>query len=150
MNMQCPLFTIALVAIMATACSDPQHATDQNSTANTETQKTIPLGDTSQNALDWPGMYEGVLPCASCEGIQTTLTLLADNSFELKSIYLGKDESIFKVAGKFDWDGKGSKITLSDGSKYLVGENQLFMLDNEGNRISGELAEHYILKKKGM
>jgi len=47
-------------------------------------------------------------------------------------------------------DGKGSKITLSDGSKYLVGENQLFMLDNEGNRISGELAEHYILKKKGM
>ena len=79
MNMQRPLFTIALVAIMATACSDPQHATDQNSTANTETQKTIPLGDTSQNALDWPGMYEGVLPCASCEGIQTTLTLLADN-----------------------------------------------------------------------
>ena len=63
---------------------------------------------------------------------------------------MGKDESIFKVAGKFDWDGKGSKITLSDGSKYLVGENQLFMLDNEGNRISGELAEHYILKKKGM
>ncbi|WP_256931152.1 hypothetical protein [Shewanella xiamenensis] len=29
MNMQRPLFTIALVAIMATACSDPQHATDQ-------------------------------------------------------------------------------------------------------------------------
>lgn len=95
-------------------------------------------------------MYEGVLPCASCEGIQTTLTLQADNSFELKSIYLGKDESIFKVAGKFDWDSNGSKITLSDGSKYLVGENQLLMLDTEGNRITGGLAEHYILKKKGM
>jgi len=43
-----------------------------------------------------------------------------------------------------------SKITLSDGSKYLVGENQLFMLDTEGNRITGGLAENYILKKKAM
>ncbi len=148
--MQRPLFTIALVAILTTACSDPQNATGQDATANAETQTTIPLGDTSQNALDWPGVYEGVLPCASCEGIQTTLTLLVDNSFELKSIYLGKDESIFKVAGKFDWDSNGSKITLSDGSKYLVGENQLFMLDTEGNRITGGLAENYILKKKRM
>lgn len=150
MNMKRPLFTIALVAILTTACNDPQNAPSQGATANAETQTTIPLGDTSQNALDWPGVYEGVLHCASCEGIQTTLTLQADNSFELKSIYLGKDESIFKVAGKFDWDSNGSKITLSDGSKYLVGENQLLMLDTEGNRITGGLAEHYILKKKGM
>lgn len=150
MNMQRPFFTIALVAILTTACSDPQNAPRQDATANAETQTTIPLGDTSQNALDWPGEYEGVIPCASCEGIQTTLTLQADNSFELKSIYLGKDETIFKVAGKFEWDTNGSKITLSDGSKYLVGENQLFMLDKDGNRINGELAENYILKKKGM
>ena len=150
MNMQRPFFTIALVAILTTACNDPQNAPSQDATANTETQTTIPSGDTSQNALDWPGVYEGVIPCASCEGIQTTLTLQADNSFELKSIYLGKDETIFKVAGKFDWDTNGSKITLSDGSKYLVGENQLFMLDTDGNRINGELAENYILKKKGM
>ncbi|MGL4746291.1 MAG: copper resistance protein NlpE [Shewanella sp.] len=148
--MKRPLFTIAMVAILTTACNDPQNAPSQGATANTETQTTIPLGDTSQNALDWPGVYEGVLPCASCEGIQTTLTLQADNSFELKSIYLGKDESIFKVAGKFDWDSNGSKITLSDGSKYLVGENQLFMLDTDGNRITGGLAENYILKKKAM
>ncbi|MDI5875997.1 copper resistance protein NlpE [Shewanella xiamenensis] len=148
--MKRPLFTIAMVAILATACNDPQNAPSQGATANAETQTTIPLGDTSQNALDWPGVYEGVLPCASCEGIQTTLTLQADNSFELKSIYLGKDESIFKVAGKFDWDSNGSKIILSDGSKYLVGENQLFMLDTDGNRITGGLAENYILKKKAM
>ena len=148
--MKRPLFTIAMVAILATACNDPQNAPSQGATANAETQTTIPLGDTSQNALDWPGVYEGVLPCASCEGIQTTLTLQADNSFELKSIYLGKDETIFKEAGKFDWDSNGSKIILSDGSKYLVGENQLFMLDTDGNRITGGLAENYILKKKAM
>ncbi|ESE41270.1 copper resistance protein NlpE [Shewanella decolorationis] len=151
MNMKHPLFIIALLAVMVTACSDPQYTTPHSSiTQNSEAKTTIPLGDTSQNALDWPGEYEGVIPCASCEGIKTTLTLQVDNSFELKSIYLGKDETIFKVVGKFDWDTNGSKITLSDGSKYLVGENQLFMLDTDGNRINGELAENYILKKKGM
>lgn len=150
MNMKLSQISLALLALMITACSEPAKtvANEPVATPHQDTQKNLPLGDTSQNALDWPGVYEGVVPCASCEGIQTILTLQADNSFELKSIYLGKDESIFKVAGKFDWDSNGSKITLSDGTKYLVGENQLFMLDMEGNRVSGELEDHYILKKK--
>ncbi|MFV0595808.1 copper resistance protein NlpE [Shewanella sp.] len=146
MNMKLSQITLALLALMMTACGEPANTANKNGVAQTN----ISLGDNSQNALDWPGEYVGVLPCASCEGIETTLTLQADNSFQLKSIYLGKDESIFKVVGKFDWDKSGSKITLSDGSKYHVGENQLFMLDMEGNRVSGELAEHYILKKKGI
>ncbi len=150
MNMKLSQISLALLALMITACSEPAMtvANEPVAAPHQDTQTNLPLGDTSQNALDWPGVYEGIIPCASCEGIQTTLTLQADNSFELKSIYLGKDESIFKVAGKFDWDSNGSKITLSDGTQYLVGENQLFMLDIGGNRISGELAEHYTLKKK--
>lgn len=151
-NMKLSQITLAIITLMISACSEPTKtaANEPVAAPHQDTQKNLPLSDTSQNALDWPGEYEGVIPCASCEGIQTTLTLQADNSFELKSIYLGKDETIFKVAGKFDWDTNGSKITLSDGSKYLVGENQLFMLDTDGNRINGELAENYILKKKGM
>ncbi|WP_258405900.1 copper resistance protein NlpE [Shewanella sp. FJAT-51649] len=152
MNMKLSQISLALLALMITACSEPAQtvANEPVAAPHQDTQTNLPLDDTSQNALDWPGVYEGVVPCASCEGIQTTLTLQADNSFELKSIYLGKDESIFKVAGKFDWDSNGSKITLSDGTKYLVGENQLFMLDTDHNKINGELAEHYILKKKGI
>jgi len=36
---------------------------------------------------------------------------------------------------------------IKDGpTRYLVGENRIFQLDKEGNRITGELANRYVLK----
>lgn len=143
---------IALLALFTTACSEaPKEETAVN-TAQTQTEaaKSVPVGDTSQNSLDWAGSYEGVLPCASCEGMQTLITLQADNSFVQETVYLGKDEKILKLMGKVTWDELGQKITLEDGTQYLVGENQLIMLDTEGKRITGELAANYVLKKKGL
>ncbi|MCS6191631.1 copper resistance protein NlpE [Shewanella baltica] len=141
---------IALLALFTTACSEaPKEETAVDTTqVQTEAAKTVPVGDTSQNSLDWAGSYEGVLPCASCEGIQTLITLQADNRFVQETVYLGKDEKILKLMGKAAWDEKGQKITLEDGTQYLVGENQLIMLDTEGQRITGDLAANYVLKKK--
>ncbi|KZK65197.1 copper resistance protein [Shewanella baltica] len=141
---------IALLALFTTACSEaPKEDTAIDTTqVQTEAAKTVPVGDTSQNSLDWAGSYEGVLPCASCEGIQTLITLQSDNSFVQETVYLGKDEKILKLMGKAAWDEKGQKITLEDGTQYLVGENQLIMLDTEGQRITGDLAANYVLKKK--
>lgn len=144
------LCCIALLALFTTACSEaPKEDTAIDTTqVQTEAAKTVPVGDTSQNSLDWAGSYEGVLPCASCEGIQTLITLQSDNSFVQETVYLGKDEKILKLMGKAAWDEKGQKITLEDGTQYLVGENQLIMLDTEGQRITGDLAANYVLKKK--
>ncbi|MCS6180491.1 copper resistance protein NlpE [Shewanella baltica] len=144
------LCCIALLALFTTACSEaPKEETAVDTTqVQTEAAKTVPVGDTSQNSLDWAGSYEGVLPCASCEGIQTLITLQSDNSFVQETVYLGKDEKILKLMGKAAWDEKGQKITLEDGTQYLVGENQLIMLDTEGQRITGDLAANYVLKKK--
>ncbi|MCS6098288.1 copper resistance protein NlpE [Shewanella baltica] len=144
------LCCIALLALFTTACSEaPKEETAVDATqVQTEAAKTVPVGDTSQNSLDWAGSYEGVLPCASCEGIQTLITLQSDNSFVQETVYLGKDEKILKLMGKAAWDEKGQKITLEDGTQYLVGENQLIMLDTEGQRITGDLAANYVLKKK--
>ncbi|MCS6118751.1 copper resistance protein NlpE [Shewanella baltica] len=144
------LCCIALLALFTTACSEaPKEDTAVDTTqVQTEATKTVPVGDTSQNSLDWAGSYEGVLPCASCEGIQTLITLQSDNSFVQETVYLGKDEKILKLMGKAAWDEKGQKITLEDGTQYLVGENQLIMLDTEGQRITGDLATNYVLKKK--
>ncbi|WP_413472808.1 copper resistance protein NlpE [Shewanella baltica] len=141
---------IALLALFTTACSEaPKEETAVDTTqVQTEAAKTVPVGDTSQNSLDWAGSYEGVLPCASCEGIQTLITLQGDNRFVQETVYLGKDEKILKLMGKAAWDEKGQKITLEDGTQYLVGENQLIMLDTEGQRITGDLAANYVLKKK--
>ncbi|MGR3971264.1 copper resistance protein NlpE [Shewanella sp. 1180_01] len=141
---------IALLALFTTACSEAskENAAVNTAQVQTEAATTVPVGDTSQNSLDWAGSYEGVLPCASCEGIQTLITLQADNRFVQETVYLGKDEKIFKLIGKAVWDEKGQKITLDDGTQYLVGENHLIMLDTEGQRITGDLAANYVLKKK--
>ncbi|AUD61013.1 copper resistance protein [Shewanella sp. Pdp11] len=141
---------IALLALFTTACSEASKESTAVNTAQVQTEAatTVPVGDTSQNSLDWAGSYEGVLPCASCEGIQTLITLQSDNSFVQETVYLGKDEKIFKLIGKAVWDEKGQKITLDDGTQYLVGENQLIMLDTEGKRITGDLAANYVLEKK--
>ena len=109
-------------------------------------------GHNSANSLDWAGVYKGVLPCANCEGIETSLTLKMDNSYQLSTTYLGKDAMPFKQQGSFEWDTKGSMIRLlnqKDGpALYKVGENQLLQLDMEGQLITGDLADNYKLNKQ--
>jgi len=106
----------------------------------------------SQTSLDWQGTYKGVTPCADCEGTETEITLNQDLTYKIKTKYLGKsDGKIFEEKGIFIWDKSGGKITLNGSTnrpyQYKVGENQLIQLDLEGNTISGNLANRYILKK---
>lgn len=37
------------------------------------TPQTVATGDSSQNAVDWVGVYTAVMPCADCSGIATVL-----------------------------------------------------------------------------
>jgi copper homeostasis protein (lipoprotein) len=112
------------------------------------------LADTahnSRNALDWHGTYSGTVPCADCEGIRTSVTLRDDGSFERERLYLGKSAAPMRDSGRFSWNEAGSIITLvsADGGtqQYQVGENQLFHLDQAGNRIAGDLAGQYVLRQ---
>ena len=108
---------------------------------------------TSRIALDWAGTYIGVLPCADCEGIETVLLLREDLSFEMTRKYLGKSDPVFRQSGSFTWDEQGRSIRLEEehpsgeAKHFQVGENRLFMLDMEGERVRGSLEEHYILHK---
>src|SRR5690606_17472960 len=109
----------------------------------------IPDSHTSENALDWEGHYQGVLPCADCEGIKTTINLNNDLTYTIKDEYLGKKEGVFESRGTFEWSDDGQKIMLSDTDRYtyFVGENRLVQLDKSGNKITGDLANFYILNK---
>ena len=104
-------------------------------------------------SLDWDGKYEGIMPCADCEGIQTLMKLNNDLTYTIQTKYLGKDDKIFESSGTFNWDKDGGKIALNNvdsalGARYYwVGENHVIQLDLEGNRITGNLADKYILKK---
>ena len=109
--------------------------------------------DNSKNSLDWAGTYSGLLPCADCEGIQTFITLTKDLTYQIRTKFMGRKDAPVEKSGLFSWNKEGSKIELL-GYKagtmpvyYLVGENKLIQLDMQGNRITGKLADNYILKK---
>lgn len=109
---------------------------------------------TAQNSLDWAGNYFGVLPCADCEGIETSLTIHEDLSYELTTRYLGKaDQTINSQKGIFSWEGNNIKldgIKPSESSPYYkIEEQRIKLLDLEGKEITGEMATLYILQKTG-
>ena len=138
-------FLLIILAIIATisACNSNKKS-DQNLEAKP---------DSSQTSIDWPGVYRGVLPCADCEGIETEIVINADLTYQIAEKYAEKSEETIRENGNFIWDESGSKIIFinTDSKKaanqYLVGENMLFKLDENGNRIEGELKEKYQLKK---
>lgn len=111
-------------------------------------------GQTSRDSLDWYGTYNGVLPCADCQGIQTRITLLKDNTFTKAVKYLGKENRARFSRGTIQWDNQGSIITLADHQgktgRYKVGENILFHLDRDGNMITGDSAQKYQLIKNAV
>jgi uncharacterized lipoprotein NlpE involved in copper resistance len=113
----------------------------------------VPDTDThnAQNSLDWEGTYSGVIPCADCEGIEAAVTLNRDMTFVIKTKYKGKGNKVFEEGGRFKWDDKGSNITLEGlkdrPTQFFVGENTLTQLDMNGNKVTGDLAEKYVLKK---
>ena len=104
----------------------------------------------SRVSVDWQGTYRGVLACADCEGIETVITLLDDGSYQRSVRYLGREEYPRRDQGEFDWDDTGGIVSLGEGEetqRYRVGENRLFHLDRNGDRISGALEERYVLVK---
>ena len=108
----------------------------------------------SQNSLDWAGTYTGTIPAADADGIKVRITLKQDGNYTLVYEYLGKKVDPFESSGTFTWNDTGSIITLGNLDKnatpvyYQVGENTLTQLDLEGNKITGEFADMYILKKE--
>ena len=132
-------YTLPILTLFAvTACHTPKEAAQTNPDP----------AHNSENAVDWAGTFQGTLPCADCPGIQTTLVLNEDGSYTLNTRYLERGDSTYTENGQFTWNDAGSQITLSeDGQQFKVGENQLIQLDQEGNSITGPLADHYLLQK---
>src|SRR5271169_1506388 len=90
---------------------------------------------TSQNSLDWAGVYEGVLPCADCPGIKTRLTLNRDGTFARVTQFMGRQNAVETVNGRFAWQAHGNAITLDEqggGQQYSVGEGRLTLLRHDG------------------
>lgn len=153
------ILTLAFASIIIWSCNSetkqkfPADSTAVSDGIDTVAVDKVPGADihNAQNSLDWEGTYKGVTPCADCEGIETTVILNKDMTFVIQTKYKGKGDKVFEEKGHFNWDEKGTNITLEElkgrPSQFFVGENTLTQLDMDGNKVTGDLAEMYILRK---
>ena len=148
--------SIVLLCIVMAALS-ACNAGKQRRNTQTNGTEAVDQAHNSRNSLDWAGVYKGILPCADCEGIEVEIRLNEDLSYERITTYLGKGENRFPDRGQFEWNENGSNIKLISTSPdmsdnwFQVGENKLFVLDTEGNRIENNFPpETYIFGKIDM
>lgn len=145
------IYFIAALGVL-TLASCKKEVKESTETAVEEVVPTETIADNSKTSLDWAGTYKGTIPCADCPGIDETIELKQDGTFKIVDHYQEKKDGHFESEGTFEWDATGNKITLTskDGSKKIaaVEEGSILLLDQDGNEITGNMAELYRLKKQ--
>ena len=85
----------------------------------------------------------------SCMGIDSTLTLKKDGTFESVMNYKSKDN--YKAVSKGKYSVKNGVITTVDEYKeksfYKIEGESLKMLDMDQKEVTGELKDKYIFKR---
>jgi len=105
------------------------------------------------NKTDVVGNYEGIIPCADCEGIKAELAIKNDSTYIFKFTYLGTDSAPYESTGNWKIDEKGRLVLLaSDGERVeqylkIVSQNEVKMLDGDGNEITGTDLNFSLLRK---
>lgn len=105
---------------------------------------------TAEIALDYVGVYRGVLPTASGGGAEVEIELKENGTYSKSVEYPGRDNGLFEYSGDYTWDESGMVIELKDQEGpglYFVAENHIVHLDENGDRIYSELSDHYVLEK---
>lgn len=153
MNTTLWMFTTILLFLVDSCTEDPTRYDNSTTENHKTTENELPPDKSNaRNSLDYYGTYTGILPCADCEGIKTTLQLLPDQQYVLHYVYEGKEPgNLYERTGSWSWEEDNTTITLDNIDKpnqYKVVENALIHLDRNGELITGELADQYRLEKQ--
>ena len=130
-----------------TACGQPAEEKP------TQSDTSMAATHTAQNSIDWSGTYRNILPCADCAGIKTEIRLYKNGIYQMMQKYLGESEEVFIQRGKLKWLVEGKSFQFSGNEpgnyayKFHLGDKAIWLLDNDGNRIEGSLADKYKFDK---
>jgi copper homeostasis protein (lipoprotein) len=90
-----------------------------------------------------PGMWAGVLPCADCSGVRTSIEFRADSLYVMRSEYLGTTRGRDTIAvelGRWQLVANGKRVLLGGNGatarQYVIAVRGLRMLDLNGNEIA--------------
>lgn len=146
-------------ALLLTACS-PSAKTEPTAAAAPAAEATAAPAPTPAAApapetfgvANFAGVFSGTLPCADCPGIDTTLTLKADGSYLLHSVYQERSAS-FDEEGVWQVEQSDRSIRLqpkgtddATSGYQIISKDELKMLDSEGKPIDTPL--NYSLHRK--
>jgi len=89
-----------------------------------------------------PSAFTGIMPCASCPGIEYELRLEESHSFTEFSRYIDRDSDNFVYTGR--WAVTGDTLSLhfdhsDDKKQFLFSDDTLQKLDSDGNTITDEM-----------
>jgi len=101
----------------------------------------------------WAGVYTGVIPSVDGEGINVRVTLNANETYKIEYQDYTNSGNYPVFYGKFTWNTTKDTITINrEGEEiptyYKLGEKALIHLVTQGNIISGEIANDYLLYKQ--
>ncbi|TWI91506.1 copper resistance protein NlpE N-terminal domain-containing protein [Chitinophaga japonensis] len=94
------------------------------------------------------GSYQGVLPCADCPGIDYQLSLYEDHHYrELRAYRDRNHHKAFIDTGRWQLENDSIvRLLREQPQRFLFQDGKLYHLDQEGHRITGMLADNYILR----
>lgn len=95
------------------------------------------------------GIYQGTIPAADCPGIDVTLEINKDNTFQSKFVYQERNIT-FEDQGLYTINDN-ILTTIGENADtvyYKITDNSLKMLDQYKNEIPDEIGKLYILKKQ--
>lgn len=152
--MKAKLLSFTLLLGFFISCQ--KHTTESNVSSKDSIAKVDSLNNiaahNAKNSLDYIGTYKGILPCADCEGLETVVCINENDTYNVKTKYIGKGEKVFEQKGTFSWNKAGNTIVLNEEkngpNQYFVGENTLTQLTLTGEKITGNLASQYVLAKQ--
>lgn len=117
--------------------------------AQEDEEELLDATESDENIADWVGVYQGILPCASCEGIETELILDDDLTYSRTVRFVGEEKET-TVDGQFSWisDNLIRLDAAADGSVYFVGDGLVQMRAQDGSEMASPLSDKYILNKQ--
>ncbi|MGB5382528.1 MAG: META domain-containing protein [Lutimonas sp.] len=94
------------------------------------------------------GIYEGLVPCGDCSGIETKVQLYPDMMYRTEMTYKGKSDAPIVRSGKYSVANNGVILLGEEPTGYnqfIFVTDHLILLNKNGQMIEGNLAEKYYL-----
>lgn len=124
--------------------------------------RSAPLGSEAASSVVGPpgvlgGIYQGLLPCADCAGIETVLYLYPDSTYLERRTYLDQPkDGVNEQLSSGRWVQVSANLlrltrpnNQSGPTDYRLHARGLQQLDLDGQEITGNLAGRYLLAQVG-